>query len=677
MQRFFLSFLAIILLTPVYAQRPQRMDSILHAKAGYIETVLFLRMNFSESVLEKIVPGENDEKVKTQLYNALCWSYFNSDPQKALGYAKSQMALAEKLNYKDAIETSYDNFGFLYKNLGEYEQSIAYQIKSLKIKEEKKDSSGISVCMNGIGSLYFTMENYPKALEYFLKGTHMDSLMRDTNNLISNYGNIGACYDGMKDTSGALEYYLLAEKVSKDTKRPLSSDLLQNLGTVYMKKGDREKANEYLLHSLEIAKKEQDIRTIVVVTIALGDLNIQKKEYKVAIAYEEEALALCRSNKLIDFEIQTLRSLAEAYSRQGNHAKAFEYQKMFSELKDTLLNEKNSRVIAEMNTKYETEKKEKQIEIQNLTLTQQNLELNKRQIIIYTSTAGVVLLLLLSLFIYKGYHDKKTANTLLSMKNRIIEEQHKDITDSIKYAQRIQQAILPPDQMWFDLLPDSFVLYKPKDILSGDFYWIERSGDSVLVAAADCTGHGVPGALMSIVNFNLLNKAVLEQNMQKPAQILDEVNKWLTVSLHQTYNESTVRDGMDIALCSISWKKEVLQFAGAFNGGYIFKKNGTLIDLNGDKKPVGAFIEEQVQPFTNQIFNIEKGDRIYIFSDGYADQFGGPKGKKLKYNRLKQLITESLSYDMQAQKAYLDAKFDEWKSSYEQVDDVLVIGITI
>lgn len=678
-----LSFFALAP-TVFFAQQSARMDSILNSNATYIDIVIFLRQKFTEKELENALQNENKEKAKVKLINALCWKYFASNPQKALEYAKMQMELAVKLKDKNALETGYDNFGFLYKSFGEYEKSISYHLKSLQIKEEKKDSSGISVCMNGIGGLYFTMQNFPKALDYFIKGTHIDSLLNSNENLIDNYGNIGACYDAMQQYSKALEYYIRAEDLSKKISRKISSDLLQNLGTAYLKKGELQKAEEYLNKAHEAATKENDVGTIIVINIAFADLYSQKKEYEKAINYGEKALGLAKQNKLIDSEIEALKSLANIYSQARNYSKAFQYQQMFSNLKDTLLTEKNGRAITEMNTKYETEKKEKQIEIQNLTLTQQNLELNKKQIIIYATAGGIALLMTLSFFIFRSYKQKKKANLQLEEKNilieeksKIVEEQHKDITDSIKYAQRIQQAILPPAKFWHELLPNSFVLYKPKDILSGDFYWIEQNQDYVYVAAADCTGHGVPGALMSLVNYNLLNKAVLEKNLVKPADILDEVNKSLTISLHQTYNESAVRDGMDVALCALHKGNGQMQFAGAFNGGYIFKKDGSFLDLNGDKTPVGAFIEEKIALFTNHSLPLEKGDRVFIFSDGYADQFGGPKGKKLKYINLKKYIAESLHLDMQQQKKHLEDRFNEWKGKYEQVDDVLVIGFAI
>jgi serine phosphatase RsbU (regulator of sigma subunit) len=219
-----------------------------------------------------------------------------------------------------------------------------------------------------------------------------------------------------------------------------------------------------------------------------------------------------------------------------------------------------------------------------------------------------------------------------------IDEKNKDITDSIKYAKRIQEAILPADSIFKQHLPNSFVLYKPKDIVSGDFYWLEKWGHQILIAAVDCTGHGVPGAFMSIVGHNLLTQTVNALGLSKPALVLNEVNQQLSKKLNQNPEEATVRDGMDIALCGINYVKKTIEFAGANNPVWIIKNGKELVQLNGDKFPIGAFVGEELQQFTNHEWQLQEGDIIYLFTDGYADQFGGPKGKKFKYKQLEELL---------------------------------------
>jgi ligand-binding sensor domain-containing protein/serine phosphatase RsbU (regulator of sigma subunit) len=257
-----------------------------------------------------------------------------------------------------------------------------------------------------------------------------------------------------------------------------------------------------------------------------------------------------------------------------------------------------------------------------------------------------------------------------------IDEKNKDITDSIHYAKRIQEAILPSDSNIKQLLPDSFVFYKPKDIVSGDFYWLEHWGPQTLIAAVDCTGHGVPGAFMSIVAHNILTQTVNVLGLAKPSLILNETNSQLSKKLNQNPEEATVRDGMDIALCAINYKKSTMEFAGANNPVWLIR-NGQVIEINGDKFPIGAFVGEELQLFTNHEWEIQKNDCIYIFTDGYADQFGGPKGKKFKYKQFQQLLLQIHEKPMTEQKEILQRANEDWQGELEQVDDILVIGIRI
>lgn len=252
----------------------------------------------------------------------------------------------------------------------------------------------------------------------------------------------------------------------------------------------------------------------------------------------------------------------------------------------------------------------------------------------------------------------------------------KNITDSIKYAKRIQKAIFPTHSHIKKLLPDSFILFRSKGIVSGDFYWVEQKSDKVLFAAVDCTGHGVPGAFMSIVANNLLNQAVNEHGYTQPSQILDELNKGISETLHQTYEESTVKDGMDIAMCSLDYNKKILQFAGAYNPLYLVR-DGKLEEIKGDKFPIGVFVGEELKKFANHEVQLKEGDVVYIFSDGFADQFGGPFGKKFKLSRFKELIVSVSKYPIDKQYEMIDQALTDWQGDLEQVDDIVVIGVKI
>jgi serine phosphatase RsbU (regulator of sigma subunit) len=259
-------------------------------------------------------------------------------------------------------------------------------------------------------------------------------------------------------------------------------------------------------------------------------------------------------------------------------------------------------------------------------------------------------------------------------KNIELDEKNKDITASIRYAKRIQDAILPPDDFVKRHMPNTFVLFKPKDIVSGDFYWIADKGEHMIFTAVDCTGHGVPGAFMSIVGHNLLDRIVVEQNILKPSLILDELNKSVSETLRQSdHEDNAVRDGMDIALCVFNRKTAVLQYAGAYNPLWLVTNN-ELKEIKADKFPIGNLRAGEVRKFTNHEIQLTKGDTVYVFSDGYADQFGGPSGKKFKASSFKQLLLEGGDLTMQQQGELLNRTIEGWRGNLEQVDDILVIG---
>lgn len=277
-------------------------------------------------------------------------------------------------------------------------------------------------------------------------------------------------------------------------------------------------------------------------------------------------------------------------------------------------------------------------------------------------------------FLVLVYDNRKTekANFIISTQKKALEEKTKEILDSITYAKRLQDAILPPLNLLSKLLPESFLLYKPKDIVAGDFYWLENFGDTILIAAADCTGHGVPGALVSIVCSNALNRAVKEFHITETGKILDKTRELILETFEK--NQSNVQDGMDISLCSIHTKTNEIQWSGAYNSLW-YIHNGEIKEIPADKQPIGKY--NKPLPFHTHQLKLKKGDILYLFTDGYADQFGGPKGKKFKYRQLQELLLANAANPMEKQKFELEKTLNAWKGNLEQVDDILIIGIQI
>lgn len=258
----------------------------------------------------------------------------------------------------------------------------------------------------------------------------------------------------------------------------------------------------------------------------------------------------------------------------------------------------------------------------------------------------------------------------------IIELQKKELEDSITYAYRIQQTILPPKSYIDQILSDYFIFYIPKSIVSGDFYFIVQEGEYTIISAVDCTGHGISGAMMSVFGYDLLNRAVKLNHITKPSEILSFVDEGVTNFLRQMNDESEVHDGMDISIISIYKQLRIVEFAGAYHKLF-YSHNGEILEIQGDKLPIGMNVDGVVHQYTNHGVPVNKGDMLYLLSDGYANQFGGKHNKKFKYKALKKLLLEISNRDCKEQKEILAHQFIEWQGSNEQVDDILIIGIRV
>lgn len=381
--------------------------------------------------------------------------------------------------------------------------------------------------------------------------------------------------------------------------------------------------------------------------------------------------------------LETYNLLAFVEASVGDFKSAYSHATLLIMYKDSIDNEESRKKIVEAQMTYDFEKKEaatkaeqeKKDIIANEVLKQKTQQRNYFII-------AFVLLALLALFILRGYKQKQKANQIITQQKvevekakHIIEEKNKDITDSINYAQRIQRAMLPDSEELKRLFPQSFILFQPKDIVSGDFYFVHENNDFVYIAAADCTGHGVPGAFMSLIGTTKLQDAVAQS--VSVSDILMLLNRAIKTALKQTDGNESTRDGMDIALCVVNKQTRVLTFTGANRPLWLIRKNAKEVEeIKATKCAIGGLTSDN-QHYDATAVDLAEGDTFYISTDGYADQFNGKTEKKLMTKKFKEILVDIQSQSMQEQKVFLANFINDWKEGTEQVDDILVIGVRV
>jgi len=567
--------------------------------------------------------------------------------------------------------------GTCYYILGNYPKALKEYQRALDLSKKTKDIKTQSRALNNMASIQDELKNYELALRYYHEAILIKKEINDEKGIIDIEENMATVNSKIGNYEKALKQYnsvLIFRKNTFDEKGLPKT--LMNIGCVYEKMGKLNLALNFYNESLQLFYQQNDQTNIAVCLNNIGDIYYAQGKFNQAIDSSEKSLAIGRELGSKTRIKSSASSLTKSYAEKGNYKSAYNYQILYSQMKDSLFNEESALILQQIETKHQTEKKQQEIEKQDLIIDKQKAQSKSQRIMLYAMLGGFILVLLITIQVYQSYKLKKKANRLLSAQNEVIEEKNKNIMDSIKYAKRIQGTILPPDSFVKKHLPESFILYKPKDIVSGDFYWMDSLDDKIYISAIDCTGHGVPGAFVSIVGFNSLNRTIMEFHLTKPSEILGKLNE-LVVDAFVRGAENDVKDGMDMALLSIDTKTNEYEFSGAQNPVYIINAYNELTEIKGNKYPIGSLIEQKI--FDNHTLATNKGDMIYLFSDGYIDQFGGPKGKKFMRKRFKKLLLSIHRLDMNTQKKRLDETIKNWiqEAGEEQVDDILVMGIRV
>lgn len=642
--------------------------------------------------------------------NGLAGSYYlqGSNASDRGFYSKSKDLLLKSIAIRTEIKddmglaASYSFLGLTYSHLGDYMLGVEYIQKSITIRERIKDKRGLANSYLCLYKIYIDIGEADKAMQSELKSLEICKEINDLQCVSGRLTNLGQIYQNKGDYKKAMNYHFMALLISKQLNiRNRIAEVHENIAKNYNYTHQYDKAIKHIDSCKTIRTIIGDQEGLVSATLVLSQINYNQQNITAAIDNGTNALNASLKLKLPYLIKDAHQVLSNAYNLQHNADKSLFHYKHYIILRDSLYNIDKTKEIVRKELEFNFNKKE---ELQKLEvakkLTETDAESRKqRLIIIFTIVALVILSSLLGFAIWQYRlkikserqlqylnSDLNLKNYQLSEKTEIIESQHntihqknKEITDSIRYAHKIQTAMMPLKHEFAEYFKDAFVMFEPKDIISGDFFWITTRNEKIIFATADCTGHGVPGGFMSMLGVSLLNEIINEHDLTEPALILSRLRKKVITALRQKGLSGEQQDGMDMTICVIDKQDMTLHYASANHVFYILRKDNVGFELSeykGDKQPVGIFGKE-LKPFKQHLVSLKTDDVIYTFTDGYADQFGGPKGKKFKYTQLKEMLLSIQHLSLQEQEQVVKQQFTNWKGNLEQVDDVCLIGIKV
>lgn len=725
-------FLILFLLTP---------NVYLHAQDAHIDSLRSLIRNTTEDTL------------KVNILNEMADILYSSSPEQAIRYATDAKVFAERSSYRKGLAFAYKNIGLGYYMQGNFNEALKNWDPSLALYQELGDDKMVANLLSNLGGVFYTIGDNVRAIDNYLSAMKIAEQLGDSVRIGTLYLNIGLVYlEQASALDQARDNVLMSVSLGESIGY---TDLVGvgylNLGQIYMRKEAYDSALFYYDKTLTILTGSIHTSTVY---NDIGTIYAQKEDYPTALKYQFDALDLARTENAQFQETSVMLGLASTYEKQGNEKMTLEYFTMardlaeeigldselssaFKGLADTYAQLSDYRnafnnLMRHMELDNATSRKEEELKTNTLmfsyqmdkqqsenALLESELEINqlrgKRQkgILIGVGGLGLFLLILAGGLYNRMNFIRKTKEMIQGQKDEIedqrdeiqaardqIQHQHdmvfsqkEMITDSISYAERIQSALLPSKESLNAMMDEYFVILKPKDIVSGDFYWIKEVQDHVVIVGADCTGHGVPGAFMSMLGITLLNDLINDRCFDAPSAILEQLRKKIKALLDQDGKTDEQKDGMDLALVILNKKNKEIHFAGANNplyivrnknlevskelGSYFSRENDDyqLFELKGDKQPIGTHWEET--PFKSHSLFLQEQDSIYIFSDGFIDQFGGERRKKFMSGNFKKLLLSIQHESMEKQSQIIEETFDNWRGEIEQIDDVSVIGVKI
>lgn len=578
--------------------------------------------------LEKISSG----KERIDFINKYAWDIRRSYPQKSLELASQTLELSGKIDYLSGLAYSYRCSGTAYYLLSFYEKALKDLQNAWELFKSLGNHHAEATTIRTIGNIYHSIDEDDKSIQHYRDALKITESLNDLQGTAYNLGNIGYVFQKKGNFEDALKYMNKTVEILTKINDLLGlADVLNNIGKVYFAKKNFNLAKPCFSDSLEKSRQIHHLRGMANAGTNIGNCYTHEENFEKALEYHGEALKAAgeMGEKLLVSEI--LNNISYSYERAGNLENALVYFKKYEDVKSEMLKNVSKTTINTIRAQFDLEKEKTEKELYRI----KNIELADAY--------------------------------------RQIEEKNKDITDSIYYAKRIQDAILPGREFIKRIFPDSFVFFRPRDIVSGDFFWSAQIHDIFLFAVADCTGHGVPGAFMSLIGNDYLTQIISDSEVTTPGKALAMLDAKISRNLNRKDETIKTRDGMDIALCAYYASSGMLQYAGA-RRPLLLIRNGVMEVYKPDTFSIGG-IDQVSKIFKDHTICLKKNDALYLFTDGYTDQFGGLKEKKFKLQKLKELLLKIYDKPMEEQEQIIQYEISGWQGNLQQVDDILVTGI--
>ena len=631
----------------------------------------------------QIATSSNDTARVIGLIN-LSNNLSSSQFKESIIYANEALAISLKNNYIRGRSMAYNSLADAYWFHSDYDKAQQYYFKAYRLSDSIHDQSAIAFSLYNIGWILCIQQHNYISDKYLYQSLQIYESLKDTFGLLRIYNAIASYYvDRSNAKSGERKYFDSAivyfnKGIDCANNAKMYSDLGRiygNLGDLFYQQKDYKTALYYNEKSMVIHNSTQDSSSIIICTLNTGLCEMETGKIKEAISRFNLVYSYNKRHDIKDIQILTLRALAESNYKLKNFKEGFDYFEKYTDLNEVIDKEAYSTNISNLQGSYSLEKSEANVKQLTQTNEIQELKNKKNTYFIFGLLVVALIVIVVAGLLFKQNKQKQITNIQLKEQNHIIAEKKQEIDNSIQYAKGIQQAILPNIQELTAQFPQSFVYYKPKDVVSGDFYWFSKVEEDFYCIAADCTGHGVPGALMSIIGIDKIVQAIFEKKISTPGMILSFLNTQIKLVLKQHSDASKQMDGMDLALLKFNKTLTEVEFSGA-NRSLIIIRDKSIIEYKADKMAIAGFTSNE-QQFTSTKVTLHKNDSIFIFTDGYADQFGGDTGKKFMSKNLKDLLVSISELSSKEQEEKVATAFRDWKKAYEQVDDVLMIGIKI